>query len=60
MIEVSSTRRERNAKQAVAAKGRTFQKFTRITTDRIIPPQIMIKSRTLQNHSFTLALRFSG
>ena len=31
-----------------------------IATDRIISQQIMIKSRTLQNHSFTLALRFSG
>ena len=45
---------------AIKTSGAKYICITRITTDRIIPPQIMIKSRTLQNHSFTFALRFSG
>ena len=42
------------------SKGQDVPEVHQNQTDRIISPQIMIKSRTLQNHSFTLALRFSG
>ncbi len=60
MIALSSVRRLKNAKHSVAAAGIMFQNCTITVTESIIPPQMMQKSLTDQNHSFTLALRFSG
>ena len=60
MIAISSVRIVRKAKHPVHAKGRMFHRFTSTMTDSTIPAHMMIKSRIDQNHSFTLALRFSG
>lgn len=49
-----------NAKPAAIAIGMGESSFANMTADMMIPPQIIRKSRTFQNHSLTVALRFSG
>ena len=44
----------------IICAGITFQTFANTVTEMIIPAQMIMKSLTDQNHSFTLALRFSG
>ena len=60
MIAVSSALRLRNAKQAVKDSGTTVYSFANKSADRIMPAQMIQKSRTFQNHSLTVARRFSG
>ena len=60
MMAVSSALRLKNAKQAVKDSGTTVYSFANKSVDRIMPAQMIQKSRTFQNHSFTVARRFSG
>ena len=44
----------------IICAGITFQKSANTATEMMMPAHMIIKSLTDQNHSFTVALRFSG